>query len=700
MRLKEFWSKNSPRRRTESLDKRTENEENLDADKDLKYKKSHWTPERGRDPWLDLYVEEVTKSVMTRVKKHRPGNLTEGEEKAIKELVDDEDIVIRPADKGSGIVVMNSRDYWEKLRKEVNDSSTYKPTEGDQTQIIHKKVKTLADNLLKNGYIGKHLHKYLVPTLPKAGYIQGNPKLHKEGAPLRAIISGRGHATQGIAEIAESELSAHVEGQPSYVRDTTDFINKVRDLKLPSSTELKPILFCMDVRKLYPSVPRSEGLAACKEALDSRVDPAIPTNEVLKMIELVLDNNNFCVGGSGHFIQVNGTAIGSKLGRNYACTYLGKWEHQLLASSGAKPFLYLRYIDDIFGIWMHGEESLLEFHRLANSVHDQIDLELRHSTTSVEFLDVRVSILGEGLSTDVYTKPTDSKSYLHYSSDHPSHTKRAIPSGLAMRAKRICSTKTGFKHQAREVCNHLVRRGYPQKEVRKSIINVEKMDRSELLRHHVKKQGKEGVPLVVTYSGHLPDINKILKEKHYILQRSDSLKDIFNKNMFVSFKRGTSLRDILVHKKTKMLARQGNTSQGGCGKNCCICKLVYKQEDRIQGPRAEGTCTYDRTIGCKSRNVIYGIFCEVCNCVIYVGETGGPLYQRMQNHLSSIRCKRTGMEVAGHFNESGHSISNVKVVGLEKVWKNWVTYRRVREQRWMGLLGTYQGLGGLNKKKT
>ena len=36
------------------------------------------------------------------------------------------------------------------------------------------------------------------------------------------------------------------------------------------------------------------------------------------------------------------------------------------------------------------------------------------------------------------------------------------------------------------------------------------------------------------------------------------------------------------------------------------------------------------------------------------------------------------MEVAGHFNECGHSISNVKVVGLEKVWKNRVTYRRVR----------------------
>lgn len=224
------------------------------------------------------------------------------------------------------------------------------------------------------------------------------------------------------------------------------------------------------------------------------------------------------------------------------------------------------------------------------------------------------------------------------------------------------------------------------------------MDRSELLKNQVKRQRKEGVPLVVTYSSHLPNINKILRDKFYILKRSDRLREIFDENMFVSYKRGTNLKDILVHKKTKMLGRQGSTIQGNCGKNCCVCKLMYKQEDKIQGPGEGGSCTYDRTIGCRSRNVIYGILCEVCHCVIYVGETGGPLYQRIQNHLSSIRCQRTGMDVAGHFNAGDHSISNVKIVGLEKVWKNWVTYRRVREQRWMGLLGTYQGLGGLNKK--
>ena len=123
---------------------------------------------------------------------------------------------------------------------------------------------------------------------------------------------------------------------------------------------------------------------------------------------------------------------------------------------------------------------------------------------------------------------------------------------------------------------------------------------------------------------------------------------------------------------------------------------MYRDEAMVMGPG--GTlCTYDKTIGCRSSNVIYGIWCEICKNVIYVGETGGILYQRIQNHLSTIRCRKLTMEVAQHFNGEGHGIGDMLVVGLEKVWKNWVSYRRVREQRWISLLGTLHSTGGLNK---
>ena len=686
MRIKEFWHGQN------------QMEHKCNRDDDLQYKVSHWTPERGRDPWLDLYLEEVSHSILAGVKKSCRKNLSKAEEEALYQLMTDDDIVIRPADKGSGIVVLDRSDYLARLQDEVNDDSTYKKTNGDLTMSIQKKVKDLADRLRTRGFIGKYQHQYLIQKIPQPGLLQGNPKLHKKGAPLRVIVSGRGHPTERVAELAESELRSHVESQSSYVRDTTDFINKIGKIKLQDNKgEEDLLLFCMDVRKLYPSVPRKEGIEACRRALDARKDPHIPTPDVLEMIELVLDNNNFSLGSSEHYVQVEGTAIGSKLGRNYACTYLGQWEKDLLASAEKKPLVYLRFIDDIFGVWTHGAEALKAFGDIANSLHPKIQLDLRFSKTSIEFLDVTVHLEGSRLTTDVYTKPTDTRAYLHFDSDHPRHTKRAVPYGLAVRAKRICSNQSRYQRQKQEIHSKLRQRGYPARDINLSLERAGGIDRATLLEKKTTTASKDGVPLVLTYSAHLPNINKVLATKRHILHRSDRLKEAFSANIFTSYKRGTNLRDILVHKKTKQLVL-GEVRRGQqCGKNCVVCRRIYHEKDTVCGQL--GTCTYDKSIGCLTNNVIYGIFCRKCEGVCYVGETGGKLYTRVQNHLSTIRTGKTSFVVSSHFNGEGHTESDLEVVGLEKVWRSSVVYRRLREQRWMGFLGTNQQLGGLNKKR-
>ena len=259
---------------------------------------------------------------------------------------------------------------------------------------------------------------------------------------------------------------------------------------------------------------------------------------------------------------------------------MGKWETRLLNSSMLKPFMYLRYIDDIFGIWLYGEETLRDFHNLANSIHKQIQVDLRFSKTTVEFLDVRVSMSGGGLCTDVYAKPTDSKAYLHFTSDHPSYMKKAIPSGLAMRAKRICSSDSNFRLQTEDIHKNLSSRGYPDRLMDNGLKRVGEMDRNALLEGAMKKRDKQGVPMVITYSSHLPDIRKILKEKRRLLSRSENLRRAFREDpVFISYKRGTNLKDILVHKKTKQLGQKekNGQGQGGCGKNCSVCRVIYKQ---------------------------------------------------------------------------------------------------------------------------
>ena len=163
---------------------------------------------------------------------------------------------------------------------------------------------------------------------------------------------------------------------------------------------------------------------------------------------------------------------------------------------------------------------------------------------------MRVYVEGDTPSTDV--PPTDTKVYLHFSSDHPEHTKNGIPSGLAMRARRICSSDVAFERQTLDIRRNLRSRGYSDEHNKKGMGRAGAMSRSTLLKGETYKKRKEGTPLVVPFSSHLPNINRILRNKKSILQRSETLKKIFKDDTFVSYKRGTNLADVLVHKRLRV----------------------------------------------------------------------------------------------------------------------------------------------------
>ena len=80
----------------------------------------------------------------------------------------------------------------------------------------------------------------------------------------------------------------------SYIKDSNDFIKKVKNLKdIPQDA----LLVTADVVGLYPSIPHEAGLKALKEALDKRENRNIATNDVIRMAEFVLKNNYFEYNG-------------------------------------------------------------------------------------------------------------------------------------------------------------------------------------------------------------------------------------------------------------------------------------------------------------------------------------------------------------------------------------------------------------------
>ena len=63
-------------------------------------------------------------------------------------------------------------------------------------------------------------------------------------------------------------------------------------------------------------------------------------------------------------------------------------ENEFLVSEIGKPWLWLRYIDDIFFIWIEGEDKLEGFLNRLNNFHPNLKLK----QYLVNFLDVSVSI--------------------------------------------------------------------------------------------------------------------------------------------------------------------------------------------------------------------------------------------------------------------------------------------------------------------
>ena len=96
------------------------------------------------------------------------------------------------------------------------------------------------------------------------------------------------------------------------------------------------------------------------------------TNEHLSRIANInFEMQNFEFNGK-HYLQIQGTSMGTKMAPSYANIFMGHLEGQLLTSVDLKPHSWLRFIDDIDMQWSHGQNNLKTFLELANNFHTSI----------------------------------------------------------------------------------------------------------------------------------------------------------------------------------------------------------------------------------------------------------------------------------------------------------------------------------------
>ena len=170
---------------------------------------------------------------------------------------------------------------------------------------------------------------------------------NKQNPPGRPIVSANSHPTEQISQFVDSHLNLLVPKLPSYIKDTTHFLKKLDDLK-----ELSPgsLLVTLDVSSLFTNMPHNEGIEACRKALNSSCHLShshLKTKSICDLMRMILTMDNFQFDHN-YYIQLHGTAMGTRMAPAYANLLMGDRDRKLLAQSPLKPFICWRYIDDIF----------------------------------------------------------------------------------------------------------------------------------------------------------------------------------------------------------------------------------------------------------------------------------------------------------------------------------------------------------------
>ena len=309
----------------------------------------------------------------------------------------------------------------------------------------------------------------------------------------------------------------------------------------------------MDVVSLYTNIPHKEAIEYTCEHYSNTLHRwkhyntrviAIDVGNLKKLLHLMLSNCTLEFNKE-FFTQLYGTPMGAPASVRIANIFMYKLLVKFLTQyEGYKPPFIGRLIDDLFMIWNSSEKSLLTFHNSLNNFHSTIKFEINYSTVKVNFLDTTVYIEDSLIKTTLYTKPTDKKQYLAYSSNHPRHTMKAIPYSQALRYKRIITDNEILKNELDTLLHRFTSRGYPTTETTQQISKVYLLNRTDTLQYksHTQKRlefkiytkGGPFLPLIITYRPEfIRNPNNLYKLLETLWQKyikdSVEFKDTFDK---------------------------------------------------------------------------------------------------------------------------------------------------------------------------
>ncbi|XP_068247936.1 uncharacterized protein [Palaemon carinicauda] len=352
---------------------------------------------------------------------------------AAKELKRVADVTVRRDDKTAAFVLINTQEYHEKLDAILADlTKSERLTSNPVEDIKIEGNRTIeAINAANNA-----VHLPMISGDYGLGHLYGNVKTHKQGNPLRPIISQCPKPTYQLAKKLNTILMPFVPDRHC-VASSAEFLKRIKDVSGEG------VIASMDVESFHTNVPVDEtiDLIANRVYRDEMTpEMNIPEQALRTLLAICTMRAPFTTHHGHMYLQKDGVAMGSSLGVLFPDFYIGVVEERVF-SQLEWPLAYFRYIDDIF-VKATSTQAIENLRRTFedNSV---LHFTLENSIdSSLPFLHVLISSTNEGFQTTMYTKPTNLGMCLNGKSECPTRYRASTIRAFVSRALPHCLSWT------------------------------------------------------------------------------------------------------------------------------------------------------------------------------------------------------------------------------------------------------------------
>ena len=197
-------------------------------------------------------------------------NLSKEEHFALKNLVQNKDLIIQEADKGNTVVILNKNDYNLKMKKILSDTSKFQKLSIDKNKVLNhivnteNKITEVLKKLKEKQQISEKKYKDLHPVGSRPGILYGRAKIHKpieDGVPpFRPILSDIGTPTYKLGKFFVP-LLAPLTSNEYTIKDSFSFAEELL------SFDSNLVMASFDVESLFTNIPLKETIDLCADLL-------------------------------------------------------------------------------------------------------------------------------------------------------------------------------------------------------------------------------------------------------------------------------------------------------------------------------------------------------------------------------------------------------------------------------------------------